>query len=54
MSTMDRSAMPPLNGPQHLQGPGPVGSVAQPLPIQQRNHPTSNLSENFLGVTGQK
>ena len=44
MSTMNRSAMPPPNGPQHPQGPGPVGS-AHPTPTpsyQQLGRPPSS------------
>ena len=39
MSTVNRTAMPPPNGPQHPQGPGPTGSA----------HPTPTLSYQQLG-----
>jgi hypothetical protein len=39
MSTVNRAAMLPPNGPQHPQGPGPTGSA----------HPTPTLSYQQLG-----
>jgi len=44
MSTVNRAAMPPPNGPQHPQGPGPTGS-AHPTPTlsyQQLHRPPSS------------
>ena len=43
MSTVNRATMPPPNGPQHPQGPGPTGSAHQTptLPYQQVGRPPS-------------
>ena len=45
MSTINRSSMPPPNGPQPMQGPGPTGS-AHPTPTlayQQLHRPSSGF-----------